>query len=133
MTEEYCIEFEDLIEEHGEEKAEMLFEQFKNTPPKTEVDRNFGEQIVKQLPEGMAVLIDAKWGLENPSSDTYLLWCSQYHFYFPTIKSKGMFEIGDYHYYTRVDDCDDGGETFKYQSEAIEYLKQTIENMEIAA
>lgn len=132
MTNEHFIEFDDLVEEHGEEKAELLFEQFKTTPPKSKVDRDFGEHIAKQLPEGMAVLIDAKWGLENPSSDTYLLWCSQYHFYFPTIKSKGMFEIGDYHYYARVDDCDDGGETFKYQSEAIEYLKQTIQNMEIA-
>ena len=133
MRSEYFVELDELIEDHGEAEAAILFEQYKSTPPKAVVDRDFGDHIVKWLPEGAAVLKDAKWGLENPESNTYVLWCYQYYFDFPTINSKGMFEIGDYHYYVRVDDCDDGGETFLHQYEAIEYLKETIEKMEVTA
>ena len=134
MTSEYWVEFDYLVEEHGKEKAKLLFEQFKETPPKNAiVDKDFGEYIAKKLPKGTAVLIDAKWGLENPDSEDYLEWCYQYHYWFPTLNSGGMLEVGNYHYYAHIESDEDGGETSKSQHDAIEYFKQMIQNMEIAA
>ena len=81
------VDLDDLIEEHGEDKAQVLFEQFRNTPPDGEPDKEFAQSIVDRLPKGMAVLAKVEWMLENPESESDLHWCQLYHFDFPTIKS----------------------------------------------
>ena len=120
------IDLDDLIEEHGEDKAHTLFEKFRNKPPEGEPDKEFAQSIVERLPKGVAVLTRVEWALENPDSDTSLQWCQHYHFDFPTINSKGILEVGDYHYYAHVYGDDDGGETWKHQADAIEYFKETV-------
>jgi len=127
------VDLDDLIEEHGEAKAQVLFEQFRNTPPDGEPDKDFAKSIVNRLPKGAAVLTRVEWALENPDSDTALEWCQHYHFDFPIIKSKGMLEVGSSHYYAHVYGDDNGGETWKHQGDAIEYFTQMIKEMEIAA
>jgi hypothetical protein len=127
------IDLDDLIEEHGEAKAQVLFEQFRNTPPDGEPDKEFAQSIVDRLPKGEAVLTRVEWALENPDSDTALEWCQHYHFDFPTLKVSGMLEVGSSHYYAHVYGDDNGGETWKHQGDAIEYFTQMIQNMEIAA
>jgi len=125
------VDLDDLIEEHGETKAEALFEKFRNTPPDNEPDKEFAQSIVERLPKGVAVLTRVEWALENPDSDTSLQWCQHYHFDFPTINSKGILEVGDYHYYAFIDDDNSGDEcTFKHQGEAIYYFKQTVKRIE---
>jgi hypothetical protein len=67
--------------------------------------------------------------LENPESESSLHWCQHYHFYFPTIKSNGMVEVGDNHYYSYVEGDDNGGETWKNQGDAIQYLEDTVKKL----
>ena len=125
------VDLDDLIEEHGENKAQVLFEQFRNTPPDGEPNKEFAQSIVDRLPEGVAVLTRVEWALENPDSDTSLQWCQHFHFDFPTINSKGILEVGDYHYYAFIDDDNSGDEcTFKHQGQAIYYFKQTVKRIE---
>ena len=124
------VDLDDLIEEHGETKAVVLFEQFRNTPPKGEPDKEFAQSIVDRLPEGMAVLTKVEWMLENPESESDLEWCQHYHFDFPTIKSNGMLEVGSNHYYAHVYGDDNGGETWKHQADAIQYFKETVTRLE---
>jgi hypothetical protein len=127
------VELDELIEEHGEEKAATLFEQFRNTPPTGNLSNEFGLSIVERLPRGMAVLTRTEWALENPDSDTYLQWCEHYHFDFPTINSKGILEVGDNHYYAFIDDDSSGDEcAFKHQGHAIHYFKETVKRLERA-
>jgi len=120
------VDLDDLIEEHGEDEALVLFEQFRNTPPKGEPDKEFAQSIVDRLPKGMAVLTKVEWALEHPESESDLEWCQHYHFYFPTIKSEGMVEVGSNHYYAHVYGDDDGGETWKHQGDAIQYIEETV-------
>lgn len=124
------VDLDDLIEEHGETKAQVLFEQFRNTPPDGEPDKEFAQSIVDRLPKGMAVLTQVEWALENPESESNLEWCQHYHFDFPTIKTKGMLEVGSNHYYAHVYGDDDGGETWKHQGDAIQYFKETVKRIE---
>ena len=124
------VDLDDLIEEHGEAKAEVLFEQFRNTPPDGKPDEEFAQSIVDRLPKGMAVLTKVEWMLENPESESSLAWCQHYHFDFPTIKSKGMVEVGDNHYYAYVEGDDNGGETWKRQGDAIQYLEDAVKKLE---
>ena len=127
------IDLDDLIEEHGEAKAQVLFEQFRNTPPDREPDKEFAQSIVDRLPKGAAVLTRVEWALENPHAESGLEWCQHYYFYFPKIKKEGFLEVGGNHYYSHVYGDDNGGETWKHQGDAIEYFTQMIQNMEIAA
>jgi len=62
------VDLDDLIEEHGETKAEALFEKFRNTPPDNEPDKEFAQSIVDRLPKGMAVLGKNEGGGEKPAS-----------------------------------------------------------------
>jgi hypothetical protein len=124
------VDLDDLIEEHGEIEAEVLFEQFRNTPPKGEPDKEFAQSIVDRLPKGMAVLTKVEWMLENPESESDLHWCQHYHFYFPAIKSEGMVEVGDNHYYAYVEGDDNGGETWKNQGDAIQCLEEAVTRLE---
>jgi hypothetical protein len=55
------VDLDDLIEEHGEDKAQVLFEQFRNTPPDVEPDKEFAQSIVERLPKGIAV----HWSIPN--------------------------------------------------------------------
>jgi hypothetical protein len=73
----------------------------------------------------MAALTKVEWMLENPESESSLHWCQHYHFHFPAIKSEGMVEVGGNHYYAYVEG-DDGGETWKHQGDAIQYLEDTV-------
>jgi len=41
MSAQYFVEFDELVEDHGEAEAATLFEQYKSTPPKAVVDRRF--------------------------------------------------------------------------------------------
>jgi hypothetical protein len=120
------VDLDDLIEEHGEDKAQVLFEQFRNTSPDGEPDKEFAQSIVDRLPKGMAVLAKVEWMLENPESESDLHWCQHYHFDFPTIKSWGMVEVGGNHYYAYVEGDDNGGETWKHQGDAIQYLEDAV-------
>ena len=124
------VDLDDLIEEHGEAKAQVLFEQFRNTPPDGEPDKEFAQSIVDRLPKGAAVLTRVEWALENPHAESGLEWCQHYHFDFPTIKSNGMLEVGSNHYYAHVYGDDDGGETWKRQSDAIQYFEETVKRLE---
>jgi len=125
------VELDELVEEHGEAEAEVLFEQFRNTPPPEKISEEFGLHVVNTLPLGMAEYTGAEWVLENPDSDTYLQWCERHDFYFPWIKSKGSIEVGDNHYYTFVESDEDGGETWKRNGDAIEYIKEMVIKLDV--
>jgi hypothetical protein len=78
----------------------------------------------------MAVLTKVEWALEHPESEMDLLWCQHYHFDFPTIKSSGMLEVGSTHYYAYVEGDDNGGETWKRQGDAIQYIEEAVTRLE---
>ena len=124
------VDLDDLIEEHGENKAQVLFEQFRSTPPDGEPDKEFAQSIVDRLPEGMAVLSKVVWGLENPHAESGLEWCQHYYFYFPTIRREGFLEVGGNHYYANIEGDLNGGETWKRQGDAIQYFEETVKRIE---
>jgi hypothetical protein len=128
---QHSLYYDELLEEYDEPTATYKFALFKATPPTDLVDRSFGEHILAKLPSGKAVLTDAKWVLENPDSDYFAEWITQYRFYLPTIGKIAILEVGDFNYYAIVEGDDSGDDTnFKYQADAIEYITNMIERFE---
>ena len=118
------LDFDDLKKKHGAEKAAILFEQFKHTPPAYEISPAFAEQIIRELPEGFATFDHAEHGLESPESD-YLQWCEHFYLNIPSINAKAFIEVGDSHYYVSLDEETDeyyGGETFKHWKDVVHYI-----------
>lgn len=128
------IDFDELEEQHGTEKAIVLFEQFKITPPTYEISPAFAEQVIRELPEGFAAFDHAEHGLVNPDSDIYLEWCQHYYFLIPSIDAKAFVEVGDYYYYVSldVDSVEYCGETFKHWEDVVQYIQEATASISTA-
>lgn len=130
------VDYEDLEIKHGQQMADVLFEEFKETPPIEPVSRDFADYIINQLPKGFATYVKSQWGLENEDSDCYLQWCEQHTLHIPSINAEVFIEVGDYHYYVNVERfCHDDGWwdnlTCKHQQDVIDYILETVETISI--
>jgi hypothetical protein len=123
------LDYDDLLKEHGKEKALAIFEAFKNNPPTEPISRDFADYLTNLLPVGFMAFERAEWGLESEESD-YLQWCEQYHFFAPSIGAEIFIEVGDYHYFVSLDtDGFSEGETIKHQDGIIELLTEWAEEI----
>ena len=104
------VEFEDLVDVHGQALAQTLFESFKKTKPNIPISDAFAKQVLHYLPEGLLRLDKAEWGLENEDSDSCAQWCEHYYFDIPSIEAKAFIEAGDNHYYVNL--LHDDGQIF---------------------
>jgi hypothetical protein len=122
------IDIEDLINTHGEEKADELLEYYKQFhKPDIELTPDFAIQVVRELPHGFAkVDPDAiEWRLYNPDSDYMLEWAECYRLVLPN-GCHANIEVLDYTYYVDVEDAD--GEVHEcYNADSWEELAPVIE------
>jgi hypothetical protein len=97
-------EFDDLVAIHGEEKAEILFEEYKtSTKPKSIIKADFAYQIIESLPSGFAQYDPSgtEWRLDNPDSDSCLEWAECHRLTLPN----GFFvdiEVTDNNYFVML-------------------------------
>lgn len=99
------IDFEDLEAMYGTEKAELLFETYKqNHVPAIPITNQFAQQVVDQLPEGFAKVdpTGTQWRLYNPDSDSMLEWAECYRLVLPN-GCHANIEVLDYTYYVDVE------------------------------
>lgn len=121
------VEFDDLVAAHGQIRALELFEAFKTTKPDVVISPDFAMQIIARLANWYVKIDKIDWGLESEDSDSNLQWCEQYFLLAPSVDAQIMIEVGDYHYYVRVEvngDCQD--DTFRHWEDIPEFIDHSL-------
>lgn len=121
------VEFDDLVAAHGQIKAVELFETFKSTKPDAVISPDFAMQIIARLANWYIKIDKIDWGLESDDSDSFLQWCEQYFLLAPGVDAQIMIEVGDNHYYVRVEmdgHCKD--DTFRHWEDIPEFIDDSL-------